>query len=140
MTETSLSTAGDSLERHARFAAALREAARDHYRFQAIVNATSDGLLLYDTDRCIIAANRQSAELLGFAYEQLLHEELDALEFDLQSRTALPAQYRERLNRHFADPWGVTDDLLELERPRRRVIRRHSEPMVEDGRVTVSEL
>jgi signal transduction histidine kinase len=118
-----------------RLAQARAETARERERMQAILNATSDGLLLYDTSRCIIAANERCALLLGFTHDQLLRDDLAALEVDVQARSRQSHGYHEALEQHFADPAATHQDLLELERPQRRILRRSSSPLIDNGRV-----
>ncbi len=112
--------------------AALVDAARQRDRLSAIINATSDGLLLYDPSRRIMAVNDRCGELLGFTRDRLLGEPLTVLEFELQARCRHPETYRERLERHFARPGSTYQDVLELERPQRRMLRRYSGPLLND--------
>jgi signal transduction histidine kinase len=112
--------------------AALVDAARQRDRLSAIINATSDGLLLYDPSRRILAVNDRCGDLLGFQKDRLLSEPLAVLEFELQSRCRQPEQYRERLERHFAHPDSTHQDVLEVERPQRRMLRRYSGPLLND--------
>lgn len=109
---------------------ALEDAARQRDLFYSIINASSDGLLLYDADRRLVAANPRCGELLGFTLDELLHRDPVWLQLSLQSRCEHPDRYHERLDAHFASPDRTHQDLLVVFAPRRRVIRRFSSPVV----------
>ena len=98
--------------------------------FSSIINASSDGLLLYDTSRVLLAANLRCEELLGFSVEALLHTPSEDLMADLETRTASPDTYRLQLERHFARGDQAHQDVLVLVEPRRRVLRRYSCPVI----------
>lgn len=107
---------------------ALDDAARQRDLFYAIINASSDGLLLYDAERRLVAANPRCGELLGFSVDELLHRDPRWLQHVLQTRCEAPERYQEQLEAHFARPGEVHRDVLVLRTPRRRVIRRISSP------------
>lgn len=112
--------------------AGLDDAARQRDAFYAIINAASDGLLLFDQARRVMTANIRCAELLGFSLDEMFQAGPDALEQRLQDRSAEPAAYREATERHFAAP-APYQDQLELVTPRRRVLRRYSCPVMSGG-------
>jgi signal transduction histidine kinase len=112
---------------------ALEEAANQRDRFQAIVSATSDGLLLYDADRRLVATNQRCADLLGFSIGQLLTSDVSALQQSVQRRSGQPERYLERLERHFALPDRPFEDVLTLVEPRRLILRRSSAPVLTAG-------
>ncbi len=109
---------------------ALDDAATQRDLFSSIINASSDGLLLYDTSRVLLAANSRCGDLLGFTVEQLLHTPGEALMGDIAQRTVGADTYRARLERHFAHGDQAHQDVLVLNEPRRRVLRRYSCPVV----------
>jgi signal transduction histidine kinase len=109
---------------------ALEDAARQRDLFYSIINASSDGLLLYDASRRLVAANPRCGELLGFTLDELLHRDPAWLQISLQSRCEQPDRYHERLDAHFGHPEQTHQDLLVVFAPRRRVIRRFSSPVV----------
>lgn len=108
---------------------ALDDAARQRDVFYAIINAASDGLLLYDLDGRITASNERCAEMLGFSLTELLTEPADRLQRQAEARCARPESYRQRLDAHFTRPEERHEDQLELVRPRRRILRRSSCPL-----------
>ncbi|MBP1604754.1 MAG: two-component hybrid sensor and regulator [Acidobacteria bacterium] len=109
---------------------ALENAANQRDRFHSILNASNDGLLLYDADRHLVAVNQRCGELLGFSVHELLSGNVGVLQRSLEQRSEEPEAYRDRLERHFARPLEPHQDLLVLSAPRRRVIRRYSCPVV----------
>jgi signal transduction histidine kinase len=112
---------------------ALDEAARQRDRFHAIINAASDGLIFYDAQRNVLAANRRCGELLGLGMHDLFHERTAMLEIDIQARCDRPDTYQARLETHFAHERIAYQDQLVLLRPRRRVLRRYSCPALNHG-------
>jgi signal transduction histidine kinase len=110
--------------------AALDDAATQRDLFSSIINASSDGLLLYDTDRLLVAANVRCGELLGFSVQELLHTPSEVLRANLEERTAAPAIYQDQLERHFQKADQPYQDTLVIEEPRRRVLRRYSCPVI----------
>lgn len=115
--------------------AALRDAGRQRDRLDSIFTASSDGLLLYSSQGAIVAANPKVAELLGFSSEQLAALSPEALQHDLGHRCATPETYQAQLQAHFDDPAATHEDVLVVERPRRRVVKRLSSPVLHDGAV-----
>jgi len=109
---------------------ALEDAANQRDRFQAIVSATSDGLLLYDARRRLVATNQRCADLLGFSMDELLTTDVCALQESVQHRCDQPERYLERLERHFARSDRPFEDVLTLVEPRRLVLRRSSAPVL----------
>lgn len=109
---------------------ALDDAANQRDLFSSIINASSDGLLLYDTDRVLVAANVRCGELLGFSVQELLHTPSEALMANLEERTVAPASYRDLLSRHFDKADQPHQDNLVIDEPRRRVLRRYSCPVI----------
>lgn len=114
---------------------ALAEAARQRDRLASIFTASSDGLLLYDANRGIVAANPRVGELLGFTPGQLSSLSAAALSADLAARCADPDEYHRRLAAHFRLADAPHEDQLVVERPRRRVLKRLSTPVLHEGRV-----
>lgn len=110
--------------------AALEDAASQRDLFYSIINASNDGLLLYDNARHLLAANRRCAELLGFSIQDLLNWDTQDLMQALEERCVEPEKYHERLDVHFRVPDQPHEDHLLLRAPRRRVLRRHSSPIV----------
>jgi len=108
---------------------ALEDAATQRDSFYSILNASNDGLLLYDNARRLVVVNQRCGELLGFSRHELLHREPLALQLSLEERCEQPELYRERLERHFARPDEPHQDQLVLREPRRRVLRRYSCPV-----------
>lgn len=108
---------------------ALDDAANQRDIFYSIINASSDGLLLYDARRRLVAANQRCAELLGFTVHELLNRDTAALQQSLEERTERPPEYRDKLEAHFARPDQPHQDILVVREPRRRVIRRYSCPV-----------
>ncbi|MCU0255547.1 MAG: PAS-domain containing protein, partial [Vicinamibacterales bacterium] len=115
--------------------AALRDAATQRDRLASIFTASSDGLLLYDDRRHIVAANPRVGELLGFTLQQLSGCPTSTLASDLAARSADPEHYQALLDAHFAEPDRAREDILIVERPRRRVLKRLSRPVLHDGQV-----
>lgn len=122
--------------RGAEVQSALREAARQRDRLDSIFTASSDGLLLYDAERRILAANPRAVELLGFTQDEFRGHSAAALSRDLAARSADPEQYAHRLAVHFAAPEAAHEDVLVVERPRRRVLKRLSTPVFHEGHVS----
>lgn len=110
--------------------AALDDAATQRDLFSSIINASSDGLLLYDTDRLLVAADVSCGELLGFSVQELLHTPSEVLRANLEERTAAPAIYRTSSSGTSRRPTGPYQDTLVIEEPRRRVLRRYSCPVI----------
>lgn len=108
---------------------ALDDAANQRDLFYSIINASSDGLLLYDARRRLVAANQRCAELLGFSVHDLLNRDTAALQRSVEERTERPHEYREKLEAHFARPDQPHQDILIIREPRRRVLRRYSCPV-----------
>lgn len=117
-------------QRDAQLNAALEDAASQRDLFYSIINASNDGLLLYDNDRRLLAANRRCADLLGFSMQDLLNRDTHDLMQALEERCVEPETYHVRLASHFAVPDQPHEDHLLLRAPRRRVLRRHSSPIV----------
>jgi signal transduction histidine kinase len=116
-------------------ASARAEAAERRRRLNTVFNASSDGLLLYDSSRRVVAANPRCGELLGFTPDQLAAADVPALMADLEQRCADPDMYHERIEAHFADPTASHADELVLVEPRRRVLKRSSIPVAIDAGV-----
>ena len=115
--------------------AALDEAARERDSFFSIVNATSDGLLLLDNDRRILAANRRCSELFSLDYRQLLNWATDDVIGTLEARCDDRGSHRDKLSRHFERLEDPHEDHLTLLLPVKRVLRRSSCPAWHHGRV-----
>jgi signal transduction histidine kinase len=109
---------------------ALDDAANQRDLFYSIINASSDGLLLYDKDRQLLAANLRCAELLGFSIHDLLTRPRQALQRAIAARSSEPEQYEARLEAHFERPDQPHQDLLVIREPRRLVLRRYSCPVI----------
>lgn len=114
---------------------ALDEAARQRDLFYSIINAASDGLLLYDATGHVITANQRAAELLAIPFSELFGRESQDLDDDIEGRSADPAAYREAMAVHVASPDASHEDRLELREPRRRVLRRYSRPFFQHGQL-----
>ncbi|MBI1874352.1 MAG: PAS-domain containing protein, partial [Acidobacteria bacterium] len=114
---------------------ALDEAARQRDLFYSIINAASDGLLLYDTTGQLVTANQRAAELLAVAFSELFGRASQDPHDDIEGRSADPATYREAMAMHFASPDASHEDRLELREPRRRVLRRYSRPFFQGGQL-----
>ena len=119
-----------SLRRDDQLNSALEDAATQRDLFYSIINASSDGLLLYDNDRHLVATNLRCGELLGFSAHELLTKHVGALQHSMEQRCEQPAMYKDRLERHFANPDQPHQDVLVLRAPRRRVLRRYSCPVI----------
>jgi signal transduction histidine kinase len=109
---------------------ALDDAANQRDLFYSIINASSDGLLLYDEDRLLLAANLRCGELLGVSVHDLLTQPRHLLQAAIRERSIDPDQYDARLELHFRSPDQPHQDLLILGQPRRLVLRRHSSPII----------
>jgi PAS domain S-box-containing protein len=109
---------------------ALEDAATQRDRFYSIIEASSDGLLLYDRDRRLVATNLRCGELLGFSVNELLTSHVTALQEAMEQRCDQPELYRERLEQHFARSDQPHQDHLVLRDRRRRVLRRYSRPVI----------
>lgn len=114
---------------------ALDEASRQRDLFYSIINAASDGLLLYDARGRVLAANQRAAELLSIPFSELFEREAQQVHDDLEGRSADPAGYRDAMAVHFASPDASHEDRLELREPRRRVLRRYSRPFFQHGQL-----
>lgn len=114
---------------------ALDEAARQRDLFYSIINAASDGLLLYDAKGQVVTANQRAAELLAIPFSELFGRESQDLDDDIEGRSADPATYREAMAVHFASPDASHEDRLELREPKRRVLRRYSRPFFQHGQL-----
>jgi len=112
--------------------AGLDESARQRDAFYAIINAASDGLLLYDRSRRVVTANVRCAELLGLSLDDMLQAEPGGLDQRLQEWSADPGAYHDATERHFV-AGSPYQDQLELVSPRRRVMRRYSCPVLSGG-------
>ena len=123
------SLAAASLRRDDQLNSALEDAATQRDLFYSIINASSDGLLLYDNDRHLVATNLRCGDLLGFSVHELLTKHVGALQHSMERRCEQPELYKERLERHFAHPDQPHQDILVLREPRRRVLRRYSCPV-----------
>ena len=121
--------AAASVRRDDQLNSALEDAATQRDLFYSIINASSDGLLLYDNDRHLVATNLRCGELLGFSVHELLTQHVGALQHSMELRCEQPELYKERLERHFARPEQPHQDVLVLREPRRRVLRRYSCPV-----------
>jgi signal transduction histidine kinase len=110
------------------------DAERQRDLLAAIFNASSDGLLLYDESRQITAANTAVADLLGLGHRDLVEEGAGMLQLDIAARSEHPETYYARLDAHFIAGDRVHQDRLVILRPRRRVIRRSSRPVLTNGR------
>jgi signal transduction histidine kinase len=119
-----------SARREGQLNRALDDAANQRDLFYSIINASSDGLLLYDNDQQLLAANSRCGELLGFSFHELLNTEISVLQRTIQSRCEEPDHYRPRLAAHFGAGDRSHQDHLVLCEPRRRVLRRYSCPIV----------
>jgi signal transduction histidine kinase len=126
-----LNAIGDtSARRDEQLNRALDDAANQRDLFYSIINASSDGLLLYDNGRGLLAANMRCGELLGFSMDELLNTPAATLQQVLEGRCEEPHVYRGRLDAHFDVPDQSHQDHLVLREPRRRVLRRSSCPLV----------
>jgi signal transduction histidine kinase len=108
---------------------ALDDAAHQRDLFYAIINASSDGLLLYDGEQRLLAANSRCGDLLGFSMHEMLNTEIGALQRSIEGRSEDPEHYRPRLSAHFEADDRSHQDHLVLREPRRRVLRRYSCPI-----------
>jgi signal transduction histidine kinase len=127
---TALNTlAAASVRRDDQLNSALEDAATQRDLFYSIINASSDGLLLYDNDRHLVATNLRCGELLGFSVHDLLTNHVGALQHSMEQRCEQPELYKDRLERHFARSDQPHQDILVLREPRRRVLRRYSCPV-----------
>src|SRR5262249_33377836 len=127
-------SAADAIEERDRWVAdMLAESDRHRQRLHSIIDAVSDGLLLYESHAgSIQLANPRCAELLGIERDHLVSLPADELQREVASRTDRPELYRERLEAHFAAR-GVYSDVLVLTAPERRVLRRSSVPIESRG-------
>jgi len=113
----------------------LEEAARERDNFFSIINAASDGLLLLDNTKRIVAANRRCAELFDVDYHDLLTWSREDITAHLESRCDDPSSHRAKLVSHFERPEEAHKDHLTLIRPVKRVLRRSSRPTWHYGRI-----
>ena len=126
---SAINAACDALdERDEWLQATLTQAQRQRDFLSSIVEATSDGLLLYDSppDR-VILFNQRAIELIGLDERALATRPAAELQQEVADRTVDPQGYHERLRRHlYAE--GVHQDVLEIREPVPRVLRRTSSP------------
>ena len=72
-------------------------------QYQSIFNATSNSIIIYDTDGFIAEANPASCQIFGFAYEELIGKHASQLfknpyDFDMLKEIALSGRQYEGIN------------------------------------------
>ncbi len=103
--------------------------------WDVIAEMSSSGLLLFNPSGQVIAVNSRCEELLGFTRAQLLGRPTTEVTHQMAYRVKEPSTHAARMARHFERPDQPFEDLLEIERPRRRVVKRHSAPVMNGSHV-----
>ncbi len=114
---------------------ALATAARQRDEITAIINATSDGIMLFSNEPRVMWANDRAAELLGFPSNDLTTRRGRDVRDGVASRTERPETFMKQAAVHFAQGTEDYVDYLTLVSPVRRVLKRHSRPALHAGSV-----
>jgi signal transduction histidine kinase/HAMP domain-containing protein len=107
---------------------ALTEAERRRHLLSATIDATSDGIVMYDVDGEIAMSSRRCAELFSIAAEELNRTSARQLRDRLARACEAPERFDVQLAAHFRAA-GPHQDVLVLREPARRVLRRSSAPI-----------
>jgi len=113
-----------------------------NHRFEAVLNASNDGIAMLDCDGHFVLMNRCFGELLGVRSQALLNPSVEGASPLIMERLAqLSGRLAARLPGDLQDPRGIAEEIITLEDSDRRFLQFYTAPVLgEDGREAIGRI
>ncbi|MDE2059174.1 MAG: response regulator [candidate division NC10 bacterium] len=119
---------------------ANRQWTEERDRLHAVLEATSDGIALFDYEGRLLLANLVFRKFFGVIPEGLAHEDPAATLVFLKSRVKNPAEFERSFRGLLLHPETTERDTIELKLPYPRVLLRIRTPVRDEARAVIGHV